>query len=95
MMTLEELKHEAELHGYRLVKKRASMKKIPCVCGNKQIALVRDYKPVPGLFDIGITTDVPGWCCICPKCNRRSCFSKTQENAVWIWNYEHKMMEDN
>lgn len=90
-MTLEELRHEAELHGYRLVKKRASMKKLPCICGNKQISLVRDYEPVKiqnidGLF---ITRDIPGWCCYCPRCNRHSGFSKTQENAVWIWNREH------
>jgi hypothetical protein len=95
MMTLDELKHEAELHGYRLVKKRASMKKVPCVCGRKQIWLVRDYEPVPSLIHLGITTDIPGWRCECPTCHRHSSFARTQENAVWMWNREHEAMEDN
>ena len=95
MMTLDELKHEAELHGYRMVKKRASMKKVPCICGNKQISLVRDYEPVPSLIYLGITTDVPGWRCECPRCHRHSSFSRTQENAVWMWNREHEAMEVN
>ena len=96
MMTLDELKHEAELHGYRLVKKKASMKKVPCVCGNKHIALVRDLKPSSNfaLKDLGITMDIPGWRCECPRCHRHSSFSRTQENAVWMWNNEHKAMEE-
>lgn len=97
MMTLDELKHEAELHGYRLVKKRASMKKVPCICGNKQISLVRDLKPVSSLVlrEHGITTDIPGWRCEYFRCHRHSSFARTQENAVWMWNREHEMMEDN
>lgn len=92
MMALDELKHEAELHGYRLVKKRASMKKVPCICGNKQVSLVEDYKTVPSLAKCGFT-NYKGWRCECPRCHRHSSFARTQENAVWMWNREHEAME--
>ena len=38
-MTLEQLRTEAQRHGYKLVKERPYIRMLPCVCGHKNIGL--------------------------------------------------------
>lgn len=38
-MTFEELKAEAKRQGYNLIKKKESVKLLPCACGNKRPSL--------------------------------------------------------
>lgn len=72
-MTLEELKAEADRHGYYLEKKKKYIKLMPCVCGKKRINL--------WCSSLNHT-----WFYICPECGRESQESKTKIGAKKNWN---------
>lgn len=70
-MTLEELKAEAKVHGYRLVKIQPHIKLMPCKCGRK---LIDTWCGPDGIFYK------------CPKCEHRGEVGKTDREARIQWN---------
>ena len=70
-MTIDELKAEADKHGYRLVKKEPyiSVKACP-ICGEKPVLLMRG-----GLVAYA-----------CAECDTAAFFEKSERNARRTWN---------
>lgn len=71
-MTFEQLKKEAEAHGYRLVQKHRYERLMPCVCGSNR----REH-----------WYDTNEKMCIlkCSKCGR-AVYGKTEAEAKRNWN---------
>lgn len=70
-MTLDELKIEAEKHGYKLIKKQTSVKLLPCTCGCKR----RTELFCAGQFLYA-----------CNRCGKKSPMSDTVNGAKRAWN---------
>ena len=70
-MTLDELKVEAEKHGYKLIKKQESVKLLPCTCGcNRRAEWVYGRQVFYS----------------CNRCGKKSPCSNTKIGAKRAWN---------
>ena len=73
-LTFEQLKAEADRHGYNLVKKRQYVKFLPCTCGcNKRHTL---YSMERIIWNVGYK---------CVRCGKEA-FGKNAEDAKLNWN---------
>lgn len=76
-MTVEELKAGAEELGYYLTKKPPKQeKKLPCICGRKNLDTWY-YSSTSSHFMIGLE---------CPNCGRKTDCYKTISDAKTAWN---------
>lgn len=74
-MTLEELKVEAKIHGYTLIKIKEKERLLPCICGSNRRTHV--YR--------GNSTDGERETLICKRCGRRA-GGKDEYEARHNWN---------
>lgn len=70
-MTFEELKNEAKLHGYYLIKATPNIKMIPCTCGRNSRSLW--HSP-------------DGYFLECKGCGRQSGIGVSERQARELWN---------
>ena len=70
-MTFEELKAEAKRQGYNLIKKKESIKLLPCTCGNKRPEIWFNYD---------------GGYYRCQKCGNTGIVASSKNAAKRNWN---------
>ena len=77
-MTLDELKAEAKMHGYKLIKDNPKPKLLRCTCGKKDIG--RWTRPSENdLCDYQ-------WKMECRVCGKRSEWADSERKAIEMWN---------
>lgn len=78
-MTLDELKAEADMQGYRLVKKNNPPRLSPCTCGGRRRSWWCRSGPDGNFYYL-----------ICEKCGKKSEYGKNKIEVSKKWN---EMME--
>ena len=79
-MTLEEIRTEAQKHGYKLVKEHPYVRMMPCICGHKNISYCSTFYSASGE-----KTQTPYYH-QCRKCGLTSEHTKTKYQAKLKWN---------
>lgn len=76
-MTLDELKAEAKMHGYKLIKDNPKPKLLKCTCGRKNFA----HWSRPKEDGVGFE-----WNIECRECGKASGWADSERKAIEKWN---------
>lgn len=76
-MTLDELKAEAKMHGYKLIKDNPKPKLLKCTCGRKNFG--KWTRPKEDGFGFE-------WKIECRKCGKASEWEDREREAIEKWN---------